>query len=561
MALKVVIIGGVAAGATVAAKVRRMDENAEITLIEKNGYISFANCGMPYYIGDVIKNRNSLLFHNEKSFKKRFNVDVHTRTEVFKIDPENKIVYAKKNGEEINFKYDKLAICNGAKTFLPPIKGLNSINYWTLRSIEDMDGIKQFIQEKKPTSAAIIGAGYIGIETAEALYNCGLKVSIVEALPNILSTFSPEISQKIYDTMISSGIEILCKTKVVEVSLEGDKTKLTTDSGKEIYVDMLIISTGVKPDTSIAETAGIKIGKLGGIEVNEYMETSIKDIYAAGDVVEKVDLVTGKKVLAPLAGPANREGRVAGSNIAGFKKSYKGTLRTAIVSFGKACCAQTGISYEEAINAGHDAGIIYTEDPNHVEYYPGAKYIFLKLLYDKQNGRILGAQASGEEGVERRIDVIASAIYGKMTIYDLEDIDFCYSPPFGAAKDPVNIAGYVASNIMRNESIAVTPDQFIEIFKEKKDIQILDVRTRIEFKSYRVKGAINIYLNDLRESLEQIKKDLPVYIYCAVGYRGYVASKMLNNLGFKAYNVLGGIEAIKRFDKINLKEVIDGSNS
>ncbi|MCA1927752.1 MAG: FAD-dependent oxidoreductase [Calditerrivibrio sp.] len=561
MALKVVVIGGVAAGATVAAKVRRMDENAEITLIEKNGYISFANCGMPYYIGDIIRSRNSLLFHNEKSFKKRFNVDVHTKTEVFKIDPVNKVVYAKKNNNDlVQFSYDKLAICNGAKTFLPPIKGLNAINYWTLRSIEDMDGIKQFIVENKPTSAAIIGGGYIGIETAEALHNCGLKVSIVEALPNILPTFSPEISQKIYDAMISSNIEILCKTKVVEVSPEGDKTKIITENGKEIYVDMLIVSTGVKPDTSIAETAGIKIGELGGVEVNEFMETSIKDIYAAGDLVEKVDLVTGKKILAPLAGPANREGRVAGSNIAGFKKHYKGTLRTAIVSFGKACCAQTGISYEEAIRSGYDAGVIYTEDPNHVEYYPGARYIFLKLIYDKKSGRILGAQASGEEGVERRIDIIASAIYGKLTVYDLEDIDFCYSPPFGAAKDPVNIAGYVASNILRNEAISVTPEQFLELF-EQKDIQILDVRTRIEFKSYRVKGAINIYLNDLRESLEQIRRDLPVYIYCAVGYRGYIASKMLNNLGFKAYNVLGGIEAIRRFAKIKLKEVIDGSNS
>lgn len=560
MGKKIVVIGGVAAGATAAAKARRTDETAEITIIEKNGYISFANCGMPYYIGNIIKKRDALVFHNEESFKKRFNITVHTHTEATHIDTLTKTVYAVKNGNNVTFSYDKLILCNGARAVTPPVEGISSIPYFTLRSIEDMDLIKAFIEKNSPSAAAIIGAGYIGVEIAEALYHCGLKVTVVEALPFILPTFSPEISLNIYETMVQSGITVKCNSKVIKASQTDSSITLTLDNLEEIKTDLVIIATGVRPDTSLAKSAGIKIGALGGIEVNDKMETSAKDIYAAGDVTEKTNLITGKKMLAPLAGPANREGRVAGCNAAGGNLSYKGTLPTAIVSFQNACCAQTGLSFGNAVKEGFDAAFVYVEEPDHVEYYPGATYIFLKLIYDKKTGRILGAEASGEKGVERRIDIIATAIYGKLTIYDLENIDLCYSPPYGAAKDPVNIAGYVASNIHRKESLGITPQDFLAIMANK-EVQIVDVRTKAEYRIKRIKSSVNIPVNELRDQIGQLNRNTPVYVYCAVGYRGYLASKILNHMGYSAYNIVGGIEAVKRIAKINNMEVIDGNNS
>lgn len=559
MGKRILVIGGVAAGATAAAKARRTDETAEITILEKNGYVSFANCGIPYYIGNVIKSRNSLLLQNAKSLKKRYNIDVFTYTEAIRIDPDKKIVFAKNNSDEnLTFQYDKLILCNGAKTIIPPIDGISEIDHFTVRSIEDMDNIKDFIEEHKPESACVIGAGYIGIETSEALMHCGLEVTVVEALPHILPTFSPEVSLKIYEKMVSCGITLKTETKIVKAYKQDNKIILLSEKGESFTTDLLIIATGVKPDIELAKTAGLEIGSSGGVRVNSRMETSVADIYAAGDLVEKKDIITGNYILAPLAGPANREGRVAGCNAAGGNLEYKGTLRTAIVSFENACCAQTGLSYKEAIKFGYDAHFTYTEDPNHVEYYPDPKYIFIKLIFDKKTGKILGAEASGENGVERRIDIISTTIFAGLTVYDLGEIDFCYSPPYGAAKDPVNISGLVATNFI-NSSNLITPQQFLEIYSN--ELQILDVRTRIEFKSYRVKNAINIYLNDLRESLEELNKNKPVYIYCAVGYRGYVATKLLRNYGFDAYNISGGIEAIKRVAKIKNMEVIDAGNS
>jgi len=310
---------------------------------------------MPYFIGNIIKSRDALVFNNEESFKKRFNITVYTNTEATHIDTMTKTVHAVKNGNIVIFPYDRLIICNGAKAVIPPVEGINNIPYFTLRSIEDMDLIKAFIEKNTPSTAAVIGAGYIGVEIAEALHHCGLKVTVIEALPFILPTFSHEISLKIYETMAQSGITVRCSSKVVKASQTNRSIILTLDNLEELKADLVIIATGVRPDTTLAKSAGIKIGALGGIEVNEKMETSVKDIYAAGDVTEKQNLITGKKMLAPLAGPANREGRVAGCNAAGGDLSYPGTLPTAIVSFQNACCAQTGLSFENAVKEGFDA--------------------------------------------------------------------------------------------------------------------------------------------------------------------------------------------------------------
>lgn len=549
MGRKIVIIGGVAAGATAAAKARRVSEDVEITIIEKGPYISYANCGLPYYIGKIIPHKKDIVLHNKKSFSSRFNTNILLNTKATFIEPKTKkVVLETEEGEKI-IEYDKLILAVGGKPIIPMIEGLNSVNYFFVRTVEDAENIVKKIESSK--SALIVGGGYIGIEVAEALYHANIKTTIVEYEKNILPAFPPECSLKIYEEAIKCGIDIRTKTALVKVENFENRIKCYFSDQKELVVDILILATGVKPDIELAEKAGIQIGELGGVVVNEKMETSIPDIYAAGDVVEKRNLITGKNVLMPLAGPANKEGRVAGCNAAGGNMTFKGVIGASVVSFKTAVVAHTGLTLKQAKDAGFDAEAIYVENAHHAEYYPDAKYIFLKLVFDKKTGKILGATASGEEGVTRRIDVISTAIYGNLTVFDLENIDLCYSPPHGSAKDVEHMAGYVSSNQLRGEGFGITPEYFLELEKGGNDFQLLDARTNIEYKMYHLDNAINIYINDLRNNLEKLDKNKPIVVYCAVGFRGYLATKILRNLGYEAYNILGGIEAIKRFKKIN----------
>jgi NADPH-dependent 2,4-dienoyl-CoA reductase/sulfur reductase-like enzyme/rhodanese-related sulfurtransferase len=550
MSEKIVIIGGVAAGATGAAKARRTSEDVDITLVEKGKYISFANCGLPYYTGGTIKKRSSVLLHTRLSFGKRFRADVRTKTEATEIDAKNKIVALKTSKGIVEQPYDKLLLAVGAKTFIPPIEGVEDTPYFTMRTVEDADSVKDFVEKNKPKSAVIIGAGFIGIEVAEAMLHCDVKPYVVEALDEVMPNFPKVVSMNLREKMTAHGCEVIIKTFVKKLEKTDDGIKVSLSDGREVDTDMILMCTGVKPATELALSAGVQLGERGGVLTNDKMETNVSDIYAAGDLVEKTHLVTGKKVLLPLAGPANREGRTAGANMAGGDMRFRGVLGSAVVGFEGFVMAQTGLTYDQAIAEGYDADYVYTEDVNWASYYPGFGHIFMMTTFDKRDGRLLGISACGPEGTEKRVDEAAVAIFSGLTVYDLEDLELCYAPPFASAKDNLNIAGFVASNQLRGTGYAIKPEELLDKVKKDEDIQIIDVRTVAEFETYKVEGAVNIYVNELREHLEKIDKTRPVYVYCAVGFRGYLAVRNLRNMGYEAYNVTGGIEAYERLKRI-----------
>ncbi|MGA1847565.1 FAD-dependent oxidoreductase [Deferribacter abyssi] len=543
---KLIIIGGVAAGASAAAKARRTNEYLEIKIFEKNGYVSYANCGLPYYISGKINKRKNLLLHTPKTLGRRFKADILVNHEVLQINTKKKVVYVKNEEGVIEESFDKLIIATGSKPVVPNIEGIENIPYFQMRTVEDVDAIKRFLEEKKPETVAIIGGGYIGVEVAEAMLHCSLKVNIIEIAPHILPGYSPEIAFEVEERMRKEGVKLFCGRKVKKIVFSSGKYRLFLDDDEFIDVDMLFLATGVKPNVEIAQNAGIELGETGGILTNSYMQTNYDYIFAAGDAVEKVHIISGKKVLFPLAGPANREGRVAGCNAAGGVLENPGILGTSVVGFFDKVVAKTGLSYKEALNAGFDADYVYTEDPDHAEYYPGYKYIYMKTIFDKKTKKVLGVEASGSYDTVRKVDVIATALYGGLTIYDLENIDFSYAPPFGSARDNINKAGFVAANQDRGEGYGIKPDHFLDLMKDSS-LQVIDVRTKLEYNLYRIDNAKNIYVNELRDRLDEIDRERPVYLYCAVGFRGYLATRFLRNLGYEAYNILGGIESVKRF--------------
>jgi len=550
MSEKILVIGGVAAGATGAAKARRTSEELDITLVEKGKYISFANCGLPYYTGGKIEERGSILLHTKLSFGKRFNTQVFNKTEAVAIHPDKKIVELNTIRGIVERPYDKLLVATGAKTFIPPIEGINDVDYFTMRTVEDADGVKKFIETNKPKTAAVIGAGFIGIEVAEAMLHCGIKPTVIEALDEVMPNFPKVIAMNLREKMIKDGCDVIVKTFVTKVEKVEDAYEISLSDGKNLTVDLLIMCTGVKPFADIAVDAGIKLGENGGILTNDRMETNLPDIFAAGDVVEKTHIVTGKKMLLPLAGPANREGRVAGANMAGLDMRFKGVLGSSVLGFEGFTMAQTGLTYEQAIAAGFDADYVYSEDVNTSSYYPDHGFIFMMTIFEKKSGRLLGVSACGADGTAKRVDEAAVAIYAGLTVYDLENLEFCYAPPFASAKDNLNIAGFVASNHLRGSGYVVTPEFLVEQMKKNSSVQILDVRTEAEHEVYSIEGSFNIFLNDLRDNIDKIDKSRPVYVYCAVGFRGYLATRTLRNLGFEAYNVTGGIEAYCRVKRI-----------
>jgi len=549
MSEKILVIGGVAAGATGAAKARRTSEDVDITLVEKGKYISFANCGLPYYTGGTIKKRTSILLHTKQSFGMRFNTEVLTKTEAVEIDPKSKIVALQTADGIVERPYDKLLLAVGAKTFIPPIEGVDKVPYFTMRTVEDADAVKKFVEDNKPKSAVIIGAGFIGIEIAEAMLHCDVKPIVVEAQDEVMPNFPKVVAMNLRSAMKKSGCEVIVKTFVKKME-EDNGIKVHLSDGRIIDTDMILMCTGVKPFTDLALTAGVELGEMGGVLTNDRMETNIPDIYAAGDLVEKLHLVTGKKVLLPLAGPANREGRTAGANMAGGDMRFKGVLGSAVVGFEGFVMAQTGLTFDQAVQAGFDADYVYTEDVNWASYYPGYGHIFMMTTFEKKTGRLLGISACGPAGTEKRADEAAVAIYAGLTVYDLENLELCYAPPFASAKENVNIAGFVAANSLRGIGYTVKPEEILERVRKNEKLQLLDVRTEMECKMYIIDGALNVPLNELRANLEKLDKSRPVYVYCAVGFRGYQAVRSLRNLGFEAYNVTGGIEAYERIKRL-----------
>ncbi len=546
--MKYIIVGGVAGGATTAARLRRIDEKAEIIIVEKGSHISYANCGLPYYIGGVIKDRSKLLVQTPESFNARFNIDIRIHSEIISVNSDNKSVEIKKTqtGEVYKETYDKLILSPGASAIKPPIPGINSPNIFTLRNVDDTDKIKAFVDDSKPRRAIVVGAGFIGLEMAENLHHIGVKVTVVEAASQVMNMMDSEIAAPIHQHFKEKNVGLFLEDAVKEFKPNGDLIDVHLASERVISADFIILSIGVKPDTFLAKSAGIKIGEAGGIWVDEYLQTSKKDIYAVGDAIEFPHPITGKPSLAFLAGPANKQGRILADNMVyGHKRKYLGSIGTAIAKVFDLSAGIVGLTHRglKALGRKHESTIVY--GGSHASYYPGAMQMVLKISFDPDNGKLLGGQIVGYKGVDKRLDLLATTIKNGGTIYDLQEIEHAYAPPFSSAKDPVNQAGFNAENIIKGLFKPLSPYQFKK--RGITDSFVLDVRTKEEYDLGSIDGALNINVDDLRNHLKKIPKDKKIMIYCGVGLRGYVATRILRQNGYDdVYNLSGGLKVYKQ---------------
>jgi NADPH-dependent 2,4-dienoyl-CoA reductase/sulfur reductase-like enzyme/rhodanese-related sulfurtransferase len=541
MAIKLLIIGGVAGGATAAARVRRLDERAEIILFERGEHISFANCGLPYYIGEVIKNRNDLLVTTAKRLGERYNIDIRIFTEVVSIDPTNKQVKAKnlKTGEIYNESYDKIILAPGAEPVKPSLDGIDLDTIFNLRNIPDSDRIKAYVDEKKPGSAVVVGGGYIGLEMAENLVDRGVKTIILEMLDQVMTPLDYEMAAIVHAYLRKKGLQLELENSAMSFSKKGNRTIVSTSKGYDIECDMVILSIGVRPENKLAREAGLKVGERGGIEVDATMRTSDPDIFAVGDAVEIRDFLSGQHTSTALAGPANKQGRIAADNVLGRRSIFKGTQGTAIVKIFGMTAASTGASEKLLKRNNIPYMVSYTHSGSHASYYPGAELIALKLVFSPGSGKVLGAQIVGKEGVDKRIDVLATAIRGSMTVYDLEELELAYAPPYSSAKDPVNIAGFVASNILKGDVENIYWNELGDL--KRSEVTFIDLRNRDEIdKAGMIEGSLHIPLNELRSRLPELNKQKSYIAYCAVGQRAYIGHRILVQYGFKSRSLSGG---------------------
>ncbi|SKA85196.1 NADPH-dependent 2,4-dienoyl-CoA reductase, sulfur reductase [Caloramator quimbayensis] len=551
MSKKVIIVGGVAGGASAAARLRRLDETAQILMIERGGYISFANCGLPYYIGGTIKERDKLLVQTEEGMEKRFNIDIRVNSEVTKIDKNKKEVEIVSGGKTYKESYDFLILSPGANPVVPPIPGIEREEIMTLRNMEDVDKIKGYIQKNRPKSAAVIGSGYVGVEMAENLKELGMDVLLIEATEQILGVFDVEMARMLEKHVVDNGIKLITKDAVER--FEGkNKVEIVLKSGRKFSTDMVVLSVGVRPENKLAKDAGLELGERGGIKVDEHMRTSDPYIYAVGDAIEVKDFVTGVNTLIPLAGPANKQGRIAADNICGKESIYKGTQGTAILKVFDLTAASTGSNEKTLKRMGIPYLKSYTISGSHAGYYPGAFTMQIKLLFSPEDGRVLGAQIVGRDGVDKRIDVLAEAVRHNFTVYDLEELELAYAPPYSSAKDPVNMAGFVAANILKGDMKVIHWDEIENINKD--EYFILDVRTPVEYQGGHIEGAVNIPVDDLRQRLNEIPRNKKIIEYCKVGLRGYLAYRILIQNGYEVYNLSGGYDIYSAAtSKINSK--------
>ncbi|MBL4931775.1 CoA-disulfide reductase [Clostridium paridis] len=546
MSKKVLIVGGVAGGASAAARLRRLDETAEIIMFERDEYISFANCGLPYYIGETIKERSKLLVQTPEAMKARFNIDVRNNSEVVSIDTKNKKVKVNskdKGTYEENFDY--LILSPGAKALRPNIPGINSKNIYTLRNIPDTDAIKAYVDKKGVNSAVVIGGGYVGVEMAENLKERGLDVTLVEAAPHILAPFDSDMVVLAEKELVENGVKLILNDGVKSFNDVENQVEVTLNSDTKVTADLVILAIGVAPDTTFIKDSGLEFGPRGHIIVNEKMETNMDGIYAVGDAVEVVDFITKQKTAIPLAGPANKQGRIAADNIAGLNSTYKGTQGTSIIKIFGLTAAGTGANERTLQRANMPYKVIYVHPVSHASYYPGAIPMSLKLIFNDE-GKILGAQGIGFDGVDKRIDVIATTIRLNGTVEDLAELELSYAPPFSSAKDPVNMAGFVAQNALAGRSNVIAWKD-IEEFKND-DYMLVDVRSEVEFNNGHLEGAVNIPVDDLRERLNELDKNKTIVEYCQVGLRGYIADRILSQNGFKVLNVTGGYKTTSMLD-------------
>lgn len=536
---KVLIIGGVAGGASCAARLRRLDESCEITNLERGPHVSFANCGLPYFIGDVITAESKLVLANAELFRERFGIEVKLHHEALAIDPAARRVTVRHTltGEDLVFSYDALVLSPGASPIRPPLPGIDLPGIFSVRTIPDSKRIREWIDSRGATSAVVVGGGYIGIEMAENLLHRGLSVTLVEMQNEILPNFDPEMAVLVRQRLEERGCHFVLGDSVASFEAkENGSLQILAKSGAKFDGDLVILALGVRPETSLAREAGLKIGSTGGIEVDSHMRTSDPRIWAVGDAVQSTNILTGQPMVLALAGPANRQGRIAADNIAGRDSEFRGVQATSILGVFGLTAASTGLTETSLRRAGDsDFESIHIHPMNHVGYYPGATQIHLKLLFRPSNGKLLGAQAVGEADVARRIDVIAAFLQKGGTVEDLAEAELCYSPQFGAAKDPVNFAGMVASNVVDGDMPVANWDNL------PGDAFLLDVRDEEEFAEGHLPGATNIPLAELRRDFSALPKDRPVVAYCKVGQRGYYAVRFLRQHGIDARNVTGGI--------------------
>lgn len=534
--MKTIIIGGVAGGASAAARLRRLDEACEIVILERGDFISFANCGLPYYIGGAITDKNDLTLQTPESFRKRFNIDVRVNNEAVRISPEEKTVTVKnlKSGEIYTESYDNLILSPGAEPIKPNIEGIDSNTVFTLRNIPDTLKIKEYIEKSNPKSAVVIGGGYIGVEMAENLKEAGLDVSVVELADHLIAPLDFDMAADVHRYIKSKGIKLYLNNGVK--AIDGNTVILQNGT---IDAEMIIMSVGVRPETSLAKDCGIEVNRRGSIIVDRHMKTNIQNIYAVGDAVEAEDFITKSPAFIPLAGPANKQGRIAADNICGINSEYTGTQGSAVLKLFDMTVATTGINEKSAAAAGIDYDKTYIYSGSHASYYPGASNMSIKALWDKKTLKIIGAQIVGFDGVDKRMDVLASSIRFGAKITDLANLELCYAPPFGSAKDPVNMLGFVAENIITGKM-----KQFfwndVEKLPRDGSVTLLDVRTVTEVKRGRIDGFINIPLDSLRERINEIPKDKPVYIHCHSGLRSYIALCILKGNGYDCFNLAGG---------------------
>ncbi|MCE5195951.1 MAG: FAD-dependent oxidoreductase [Negativicutes bacterium] len=537
---KVLIVGGVAGGATAAARLRRLDEKAEIILFERGEYISFANCGLPYYIGGEIKEKSALTLQTPESFHARFHVDVRSGNEVIAIEPKMKQVTVLDHHSGLSYteRYDKLILSMGAEAIRPNIEGIHSDKVFTLRSIPDTDRIKEYIEQKKPASVAIVGGGFIGIEMAENLQRLGLAVTLIDLADQVLATIDYDMASDVHRHLESKGVHLMLDNSIRSITDLGSSLKLAFNSG-ELSADLLVMAIGVRPETKIAKEAGIAVNERGAILVDQRMLTNIPDIYAVGDAVAITDFITGKQGYVALAGPANKQGRIAADQICGIDSQYGGTQGSAILKVFDLTVASSGINEKTAKKLGLNYDKSFTYSANHADYYPGAVDMSIKTIFEKTTGKILGVQIVGFDGSDKRCDVFATAIRAGMTAYDLTRLELCYAPPFSSAKDPVNMAGYAIENLLTGK-VKNFHWHDVEALPRDGSVTLLDVRTAIEYENGHMEGFVNLPLDDLRKRLDELNRSKPIYLTCQIGLRGYIAARILSQNGFDVYNLSGG---------------------
>lgn len=543
---KVVIVGGVAGGASAAARLRRLDENAEIVMFEKGEFISFANCGLPYYVSGEIKEQSALTLQTPKSFNARFNVDVRILSEVIAINPDEKKVTVKKviDGTTYEESYDELVLSMGADPIRPNIKGIESNKVFTIRNIPDTLRLKEYVDYKKPQRAVVVGGGFIGLEIAENIKAVGVDVTIVEMSNQVIAPIDYDMAAEVHCHLRSKGVKLMLNSAIEEIE-EKDNALEVTISGRKVETDMVVMAIGVKPESKMAIEAGIEVNSRGAIKVDSHMRTNIKNIYAIGDVIEITNFITKEKSYVPLAGPANKQGRIVADNICGLGTVYTGTQGSSVMKVFDITVASTGLNEKEAKRQGLDYGKVYTYSANHATYYPGASMMAIKTIYEKKTGKILGAQIVGRDGVDKRCDVYAVAIRANMTAYDLTNLELCYAPPYGSAKDPVNMAGYVIENTLTGKVEHICWED-LEAAKADENGILLDVRTEAEVANAGIiDGFINIPVDNLRARISELDKSKTIYITCQIGLRGYIAARILSQLGYKCKNFSGGYRFYK----------------